>query len=395
MPDGTHISENQGDVIGVGVGGTGNITGKNITVQGNIIHLTVTPETLAALRQVAAVPTEVSPTGAAGMQGGALPAAARETQGAIDQLLGLLSTAPGRGQELRSIQGGEVNLQQIDLLIKKAVLVSADAREWLMKEATGKPDPNDLNDPMLKGYLAKLDEGYKLLQEANRLEPTNTEVLLHMAELLMELTPDDASDEQRILSRVQMLLREPRDDTERFRLAQAIFLMAHTQEPVNRDGLTEARELFAQLGKSIWVKQIDEQLGQFQPWQPAPAPPVQAFPPMGAPPNRPFSPPPVPFPPQFQPARRWMVQIGDAVGSTMQLDLQPNGIFQAMQQAGYMSVQAGGQWAYVPQNRGLHLQGVINGMQPFMLSIAIQAPQGNGWYGVGADGYGYQFTPLN
>lgn len=55
---------------------------------------------------------------------------------------------------------------------------------------------------------------------------------------------------------------------------------------------------------------------------------------------------------------------------------------------------AASEWAFMPQSRALQVQGLINGMHPFMLSITLQAPQGNGWYGLGADGYAYQFTPL-
>jgi hypothetical protein len=94
----------------------------------------------------------------------------------------------------------------------------------------------------------------------------------------------------------------------------------------------------------------------------------------------------------FQPVGRWHIQVGDAMGSTMDVNLAPNGTFMAQQTAMGMNIQAAGQWAFVPQNQMLQLQGLVNGFQPFMLGIVVQGQQGNGYFGVGTDGYPYQFT---
>jgi len=229
-----------------------------------------------------------------------------------------------------------------------------------------------------------------LLEEANQLDPTNTEVLLHMAELLIELTPDDPTDEQRLLYRVKQLLREPKDQAEQFRLAQATFLYATTSDPIRFNELSEARELFAKLGKATWVKHCDELLRSTHEGGSVSSPSQPDNPPW----LQPSSPPPTQQAPVlqqvFQPVGRWMVQVGDAVGSTMTLNLAPNGGFEAEQQAGLgISIKGAGQWVFVPQQRMLQLQGLIGGFQPFMLGITIQAQQNNGYYGVGSDGYGY------
>ena len=96
----------------------------------------------------------------------------------------------------------------------------------------------------------------------------------------------------------------------------------------------------------------------------------------------------------FQPVGRWHIQVSDAIGSTMLLNLFPNGTFQASQQLGPMgaTVQAAGQWIFTPYNNMLQIQGLINGFQPFSLGIAIQGQQGNTYYGTGTDSYGYALS---
>lgn len=96
----------------------------------------------------------------------------------------------------------------------------------------------------------------------------------------------------------------------------------------------------------------------------------------------------------FQPVGRWHIQVSDTVGSTMTLDLHPSGTFQAIQQLGSMgpAIQASGQWTFTPYNNLLQMQGLVNGFQPFSLGIAIQSQQGNVYYGIGSDNYGYALS---
>jgi hypothetical protein len=96
----------------------------------------------------------------------------------------------------------------------------------------------------------------------------------------------------------------------------------------------------------------------------------------------------------FQPAGRWHIQVSDPIGSTMMLNLYPNGTFQATQQLGPVgaTIQAAGQWIFNPYNNMLQMQGLVNGFQPFSLGIVIQGQQGNTVYGIGTDSYGYTLS---
>jgi hypothetical protein len=96
----------------------------------------------------------------------------------------------------------------------------------------------------------------------------------------------------------------------------------------------------------------------------------------------------------FQPVGRWNIQVSDPIGSTLMLNLLPNGTFQATQQLGPMgaTIQATGQWIFTPYNNMLQMQGLVNGFQPFSLGIAIQGQQENIYYGIGTDSYGYAMS---
>ena len=283
--------------------------------------------------------------------------------------------------------------------MKKAVLLKTEADQMLIDHASKKtarqPGPSfqvDLNkifeDFDESTWTKKLKEAYALLEEANQIDTTDTEVLLHIAQLLIVLTPDDPSDEQRVLYRIQNLLNAPRDDVERFRLAQTTFLLASTHKPMLMDSIRDARLMFDKLGRPEWVRQCDDLLastgyspvpGMGMPYvQPAPDPWTNVT----AGPVQPAAPPAV-----FQPAGQWHVQITD--GTQMSLNLYPNGTFEAIQQGYGLSIQGTGQWAFSPYNNMLQLQGLINGFQPFMLGIIIQSPQGTGYFGIGSDGHGY------
>ena len=53
----------------------------------------------------------------------------------------------------------------------------------------------------------------------------------------MVLTPDDPSDEEKLLIKIQNLLNEPKNDAEKFRLAQANLLLSISRKPINLDGV--------------------------------------------------------------------------------------------------------------------------------------------------------------
>ncbi len=94
------------------------------------------------------------------------------------------------------------------------------------------------------------------------------------------------------------------------------------------------------------------------------------------------------------PYGQWQMQINDAIGSVVYVNFIPNGVcFGSQFSPGVGHIQFNGRWGYNPYNRMLQLQGLINGVQPFMISIIIHGPQNNGFYGVGSDGYAYFLSP--
>ena len=372
-----------GEVAGVKMG----------DVHGNVVvQLSLGAEQLAALNRVAAMSTEVAPH--AGSQN-APAATAQEVQalkGEINHALAQLNAANRQGAQATEVQAGGVQISKVELLVKQAVLIKTEAEQMMFDHVTKKQQqfsagplhgsapamPPDMNamlaDFNRAPYMAKLKEAQGLLEEANKLDPTDTEVLLHMAQLLGQLTPDDPSDEQRLLYRISQLLDPPKDDTERFRLAQTVFMLAMSSRPVNMANLQNARDMFEKLGRTDWVRYCENIHASLMSGG--------GMTPGGG----------VTQPAQFQPVGRWHIQINDVVRSQMWLECYPNGSFQSSQQAPGFIVQATGQWGFNPYNQMLQLQGLVNGMQPFMLGIVIQGQQPNGYMAMGTDGLQYFLT---
>jgi hypothetical protein len=389
------IKKVKGDVFGAGVEGSGNIFGKNVTTIENqtnqTINLNLSLEASELFGKIAAMKTELRPGEAAGIQGSKTPEDNAEVQKGINEILELLKTPGKSGQFAREIQAGDLRISRVDLLVKKATLLKTEADQMLfdhlernknkIEQARARTGQVDLNS-VFKDFdetarMSRLKEAYALLQEANELDPTNTEVLLHIAKLLIELTPDDTSDETRILYRIRNLLGSPKDDTERFHLAQATFLLATTSEPMHIESLSDARAMFEKLGRTEWVRQCDDLIAargrdaSYRAMEPASALPQMAG---------------------FQPVGNWHIRVMDAVGSTMLLNINPDSTFQAVQQLSGLNIHAVGQWVFNPYNQMLQLQGMVNDFQPFMLGIIIQGQQYNGYNGTGTDGYGYFMT---
>lgn len=359
------------------------------------------------LKLIKSISTEVRAGTAAGIQGSKLPEHLGEVNQKLDGLLAYLKSKDKGGKTVGAVEDGSTQISRVDLLLKKAALLKIRAEQMMLDHAarnkrrvnlaTGQIDlANVFQDFDERGYKQKLEEAHALLKEARQLDSTNTEVLLHLAELLTQLTPDDPSDEQRILYEVQGLLRNPRDATEQFRLAQATFLLATSHEPVDARSLRDSREMFNRLGRTEWVRHCDDLLettGTTGETARASETVVSTMP--GAEPGAPSWPGAQPPAAGFAPIGRWNVRVMDAMGSTMGLDLRQDGSFHGSQQAmalGGMAVQAVGQWVYNPMNSWLQLQGMVGGLQPFMLGIVIQGQQGGSHYGVGTDGIPYVFT---
>lgn len=425
-----------------------------ITLSGKVIELQDdSDETLAPLGRIKSVNMDVPYGQVAGVHGSRMPPDRAGTQRNIDEVLEVMDRARDEsGEAVEELRAGDLSISRIDLLVKKAILLQAEAEEAQLDDTLSEEE-------RAATYGARLKQSYDLLREANKLDPTNTEVLLHMSQLLMALTPDDPNDEKRILTRIRRLLSEPKNETEKLRLARAIYMLAVTSSPSDTALLREARSIFQGLGQTRWIEQCDELLKTSGPlkaaeetqpademgfkdiWQtvkswrtklsqkpltqaaqeiihtsaqPAPEDTAQAKQPgptqtesqplkvaaphATAPPRvdvvQTAAPrlPQLPF--QFVPVGQWQMHVNDAARSIVYVNFIPNGVCMGAQFSEKLGhIQFNGRWSYTPQNRLLQLQGLINGVQPFMINIALHTQRSGGFYGVGSDGHAYFLAP--
>ena len=364
---------------GTGVS-VGEIAG-NVTM--NIVQFQLPDDIADAIR---AVPTELQPS--SNISAGAKPAHRDAVKTTIQRILE--AAERGNPQALR-IRVGEDEVSRVDMLLKQAVLLETEAgqmfldslernRDAIERAKARSSSPTfelDLADVLGgfdgAGYERKLRDALSLLEEANRLDPANTEVLVHLAGVLSQLNPDDESQPRRLLLRVQHLLENPKNDAEKFRLAQATYLLATGGPHKHEESLIQARTMFQQLGRTSWVNQCDLQLNNMRGHgatqvaaAPAWSPPTQDL------------------------AGNWQVSISD--GRVVNMLLAPGGMLQAsmMVMPGFV-YQAIGNWQQGPGGSFLALQGVINGVQPFAVRVVIQNRQPGMFTGFGSDGLFYQF----
>ncbi len=375
------MNDIKGDILGASISGQSN-TVKKEEYHGTVIHHTYNIYGGdAALKNINSFRTDVNPDEAAGLHSN--KTADDKQRDGINELFERITKLEKSGTKIDSIQSQNEKITRIELTIKKAVILSTEAEQsWIdhvskrTRESGGNiSDQNELR----KGfdnltYNRKLLDAYSLLEQANSEDPTNTEVLLNMAKLLMVLTPEDTSDEEKLLYRIQNLLSEPKNDNEKFRLAQTNFLLATTRKPYNSAWLKTARKMFADLGREEWTAHIDTITNQENPQQK-----------VSAQTNTHQQ-------QQFNPSGKWFVKINDFAGSTMNIELNANGAFSGMQQSYGFNLSAAGNWSFDPYSNTLFIQGWVNGFQPFMLQVFIQNILQNSFNGIDHSGIGYQFT---
>jgi hypothetical protein len=206
-------------------------------------------------------------------------------------------------------------------------------------------------------FRSRLSQAYTHLEEAGRFRPGDGAVLLEQANVLVWLTPEDPGDERAVLERIRQSLGSPRDPAEKSYLAQALFALATLGSQPDAALLRQARTLFVELGFQPWVLVCDALMS-----------------------------------PPFNPVGQWQIQVGDALGSVMQVWLQPGGSCAGTQQAGPLGgvAQFAGYWGYDPNSQMLQFQVMVNGVQPFALGITIQGQESSGYAGLGTDGYRYR-----
>ncbi|WNG45301.1 hypothetical protein F0U60_15185 [Archangium minus] len=378
----------KGKVTGLEVG---HLQGSVMVVQGNVIQLNdPSPEVLERFAWMQHLPTEVKPRSS---KGKGLSPIDEERLARVEEdmrsILDRVHAAEARGIQVERIQAGPVEVSRVELLVKQAILAKDEAWEMFFEHLSKQKDKIeqlkrradvqggrtevDLADFMegfdLEAYRSKSRARYReaeaLLREANRLEPTNTEVLLHLAQVLEDLD-EDSPEVVSLLTRVQRLLDPPRNDRDRFQLAQAQFLMATRGEWVDPDLVRSARGMFAQLGRSDWVHQCELLLTSRHTSRELPV---------------------------FQPVGSWLIQ--SSTGRTLYVRLLAGGTMQGTYQAPPWNLQVGfsGHWAFEPRQQLLHLQGMVSGL-PFIHRIQLQGMQAGNPYGIGSDGLTYRLTRL-
>lgn len=296
----------------------------------------------------------------------------------------------GGDQGRAGLKVGSIEMPRVELLVKKGILLETEGHQLVFDQAaryrerldwrgitTGKVEV-DLVDIMgnldLDAYHGKLREAATLFREASGLDPANTEALLHLAQVLM-LVGDDEAEVRKVLYRVQQLIGHPKNEAERFHLAQAMFLSATAVEPVQRQAVQTARAMFQELGRADWVRACDEHLGQTdavsaQPRQTGATGPV------------------------FSSVGRW--QVVDGLGNRSVAEYRPDGTFEAVQQAGvFGSNHFAGRWAFDAESSVLQVQGMINRMVPFALAVIIRGEQQGTYLAVDAAGTAYYLTRLS
>ncbi|MGE0227252.1 MAG: hypothetical protein AB7I38_02015 [Dehalococcoidia bacterium] len=430
--------DNSGNVVSVGAGGaTGDIAGT--IVHGDVVVIQM-PAPLGTLLQEA--PTTAPP--AVPGSGLETPPVDRQQAEIVRQALAGVRAAEASGRPVEAVQAGDIRVSKVQLLLKRGVVLKAEAAQMMAENATRKqPELQALQmrfqsahafdagavaalhaeqDALIwrdfdrPAFTARLSEARDLFEEALSIQETNTEALLQLAELLMALTPEDVSDEERVLTRAHALLGHASTDDDRFKQAQALMLSAQSlalkyqRTPPGPElagavqtclaTLTEARDQFRRLNRTLWAAMADQMLQQLQAasaaaWgglaATAQAPPPPAFGGQAGAWGAPTVQPGYGAAHAFQPAGQWSVNVSVG-GIPTESAYVALGYDQSMQAVVSPSgVTIHGRWDFIPATGTLMLQGVANGVIPYALQLRIlQAGPGGA---IGVDGLGsmYQF----
>jgi hypothetical protein len=406
----TKVGDVKGDVFGVGVSGKGHSFQKvHVEHQHNTIQITAGENIHEVIRGISAMNTEIMISTPAGTGDDSRTENTEKMKNMIGELTQIAQDIQQQGTEIREIQAGSLRISKTELLLKKAIILKSEADDMLLDQlAAGREKAGniwqggghqaeiDLNDYMSgfneRAWTRKLTEAQDTLREANRIDPANVEVLLHLAQVTGQLEPDNPDKERNLLRRVLNLLKSPKNDDERYHRAEATFLMATVGDETHPDLLEDARNMFSELGREDWVRHCDSllsALGNIPQMTGYPQQASQSSPHVHGhtQPHAQSS-----YRVEFHTTGRWHVQVSE--GSVMDLHLFANGMVQGTQQNNMLAlyVTYSGQWTYLPANGMLQIQGYVNNSFPFFLSVAIQGNQNGIFSGTGMDGHHYQFT---
>ncbi|MGQ0604932.1 MAG: hypothetical protein ACT4QE_24905 [Anaerolineales bacterium] len=352
----------------------GNVVGRDMVTVNNTVTLTLSGDLLVQLEQIKVLSTELTKT-TAGKSASPPPAPMKSTEAikSVDTALELLQRSEQAGAPAQELQSGGLQISRVELLLKKAVLLEVEANEILFDAfLQAGNQTNEAGERMLPdGYddaprLTKLREAEVLLRDVNQLDPANTEVLARLALIVSEISPDNVAEPLKLLNRVQQLISAPRDDVEKFRLAQATYFLAINQDPLDEAGLQEARAMFMDLGRLEWVAYADEDMATAG---------------GGA---------------DFDPHGPWVIQINDKAETVIGVELLENGQCQGRQESKSKSKSKkgssalfSGEWGYDLAQHILAIEGKFETGRPFNLTIQLQNQNENGIYAFDEKGKEY------
>jgi hypothetical protein len=401
--------EDGAKAVGVEIG---QVEGSLTVVNGNVIQVqNPSPEFLQRLQAFNSIPVEMQPSKGQGAAGAGLGQRLDKIEASVQAVLNQVRQAETQGHKVEHLEVGGVQVSRVELLVKQAALLQADAEQMMLDQIGGQKErieqskaqaggrfEIDLNDYLegfdWQAYEAKLKQAYDLLVEANSLEPTNADVLLQQAKLAGDLERDQEAE--RLLYNVMKLVENPKNEQEKFWLAQALYLSAVQKEPAHEGLLRQARQLFEQLGRTSWVEQCDLMLqtmasqggganvptgdpGGIQ-TSPQPASGLPGVNPAGM--------------PVFNPIGQW--QVRGANGVVIQIRYGPNGACSGMMQPGPSGgvSQFQGVWAFNPLQMVLQSQGWIDGGMPFQTVVQVVGYQQGVYVTRGADGLIYYYARM-
>ena len=367
QPDGGGPNLNAAGDVNVG----GSVVGRDMITVNNTVTLTLSGDLLAQLEQIKALSTELTKTTAGRSAPPPAPVRPTEAIKSVDTALELLQHAGQAGTAAQELQSGGLQISRVELLLKKAILLEVEAEEILFdallqagnqtNAAGERVLPESYDDTP---RLTKLREAERLLREANQLDPANTEVLARLALIVVEIAPDNPAEPLKLLNRVQQLISTPRDEAEKFRLAQAKYFLAINQDPMSEAGLQEARAMFMDLGRLEWVAYVDEDLATAQ---------------GGA---------------GFDPRGQWVIQVNDKAETVIGVELLEEGHCQGWRETRSKSkkgsqAQFSGEWGYEPADQILTIAGEFETGRPFNLVIQFQSHSEHGLYALDEKGVEY------
>lgn len=223
-----------GTLVGAGAEG---VVGQEVTVHGNVITVHLhTAEAAAEFRQILALKVDAAEP--AGTPPPVVPGPAAERR--LDAILSWTRAAQEAGVKTPEVQVEGVRLSPADLLLRKAVLLEAQAEEAMvqtlrahadeilrMKERAGLFASIDLAR-IIHGLDGtgdrRLEEARRFAEAAQRLEPDDPNVAYRLALICRSL--DDVPEYLRLLRRVIELADPPRDAMDDVRRSTAEALLS-------------------------------------------------------------------------------------------------------------------------------------------------------------------------